>query len=286
MQIDYALILSAGLGTRMGEIGRCIPKVMWPILDTPIIDLQISYCKSLGIKKIFINTHCLAKVIEEHIVNKYQDQVILLREDPLLDSGGAIHNLARHQDVQYSGNLLMVNGDQFLIFNKELIFSSLDKLKDSRAVLFGINVDKSEKYSETIIVNDMLTSIAPQDGTKDFITYSGLGIINLNGLKPVLGSSKFFQSVADYKSEKIMMIIPPVFEYWDFGTASIYANNILKFNSISFEQSNFKKFLETFGVNLKEKEKYTNFSNRAIRLTLDSDFVDNSISRNDVIVKY
>ena len=49
MQIDYALILSAGLGTRMGEIGKILPKVLWPIYFKSLLELQIRYCQSLGI---------------------------------------------------------------------------------------------------------------------------------------------------------------------------------------------------------------------------------------------
>jgi NDP-sugar pyrophosphorylase family protein len=110
---------------------------MWPILNKRLIDLQINYCRDLGIKKIFINTHYLADVLERHIREQYGDDIVLLHEDPLLDSGGAIHNLANREDVNYSGNLLTVNGDQFLIFEKMAIEEALLKLENSRAVLFG-----------------------------------------------------------------------------------------------------------------------------------------------------
>ena len=53
MQVDYVLVLAAGKGTRMGEIGKKIPKVIWPIFNKSILELEVlhakKYCKQKAI---------------------------------------------------------------------------------------------------------------------------------------------------------------------------------------------------------------------------------------------
>ena len=70
MQIDYCLILAAGFGTRMGEIGKSLPKVLWPIFERSLLELQVEYAKSLGIQKIFINLHHQKDIILDYVQNK------------------------------------------------------------------------------------------------------------------------------------------------------------------------------------------------------------------------
>ena len=227
MQIDYALILSAGLGTRMGEIGKKLPKTLWPVFYKNLLELQIDFCNDLGVKKIFINTHFLSEEIEKFIASdKKFEKIILLHEDPLLDSGGAIHNLASRGDVNYTGNVLLVNSDQFLFFDKKYYQEALIGLENSRASLFGIKVDKASKYNETILDESALIDIKKPSGLQDYVTYSGLGILKLDGLEPAPGITRFFETVANYKEERIEFIVPSKFEYWDFGTADIYFNSI------------------------------------------------------------
>jgi choline kinase len=230
MQIDYALILSAGLGTRMGAIGKKIPKVLWPLYFKTLLELQIRYCQERGVKKIYINTHFLHDEIVKFLENsKLQGLVTILYEDPLLDSGGAIHNLANRAEINYNGNLLLVNGDQFLFFNDDYWRQAQQEIANCRAVLFGIKVSKNSSYNETVLSGSKLVDIQKNTGDQEeYTTYSGLGLLNLNGLLPVQGISKFFDTVANYKNENIQLVSPANFEYWDFGTAEIYAKNVFK----------------------------------------------------------
>ncbi len=227
MQIDYALILCAGMGSRMGEIGKKIPKPLWPVFFKTLLELQVDYCRSMGIKRIFLNTHFLSEEIQAHLKSSPKfNEIIMLHEDPLLDSGGAIHNMASRGDVNYNGNLLLVNADQFLFFDQNYYTDALSSLENSRAALFGIKVDKDAKYNETVLENGQLKEIRKTDGSHDYVTYSGLGILKLDSLTPVAGISKFFESVANYKKERVQFVVPEKFEYWDFGTAEIYFESI------------------------------------------------------------
>jgi len=254
MPIDYALILSAGLGTRMGEVGKLIPKVLWPVYFKTLLELQINYCQDLGIKKIYVNTHYLHHEIIEFLKStSLLESVTILHEDPLLDSGGAIHNLAARDEVDYKGNLLLVNGDQFLFFEEEWWLEATRRIHQSRAVLFGIRVDKDSAYNETVTQKKKLIEIKKNTiRDHDYITYSGLGLLNLNGLKSVPGISRFFETVANYNSENVELITPSSFEYWDFGTADIYAQNIFKLKNAENRKSKMGNFLTkhaSFGGN-------------------------------------
>jgi mannose-1-phosphate guanylyltransferase len=270
MQVDYALILSAGLGTRMGELGKVLPKVLWPVFSKSLLQLQIDYCQDLGIKNIYINVHYLAEDIKKHveaIVNN-KVNITLLYEDTLLGSGGAIHNLAIQKEINYKGNVLLLNGDQFLFFEKDIFQRALSLLEmpETRASLFGITVNKTAKYNETILENEILKDIQKNLGTKNYITYSGLGIVKLDGLKPVTGVSQFFTSVVNYKNEKTFMITPDSFEYWDFGTAELYSNNIMKIAQNPTAQSEFKNFLDRHNVDYLNFEGFVDLELNSIDL--------------------
>lgn len=276
MQVNYALILSAGFGTRMGEIGKKLPKVMWPIFDKKLIDLQISYCRDLGINKIFINTHYLGDIILKYIHENYGNDVVVLSEDPLLDSGGAVHNMANHPTVNYSGNVLLVNGDQFLFFDKKYIGEALKLLKKNRAVLYGIKVDKNATYNETKIIDGKLVAIEQPSKQSNFITYSGLGILKLNELNKVAGISKFFDTVVNYKHEEVQMLTPDS-EYWDFGTAEIYFKNVINLTNPKYEKSRMRSFLSKHHCLNGIQENFINTKLNSIDLNSSGKFKENAM---------
>lgn len=280
MQIDHALILCAGMGSRMGEIGRKIPKPLWPVYFKSLLELQVDYCRSLGVKRIFINTHFLSEEIESHLkTNPKYEGIITLHEDPLLDSGGAIHNMASRGDVNYSGNLLLVNADQFLFFDNKYFTDALSVLENSRAALFGIKVDKTAKYNETVLENDQLKEIRKTDGTYDYVTYSGLGILKLDSLTPVAGISKFFETVANYKKERVQFIVPDKFEYWDFGTAEIYFESIKEiYNCYKLQKRNrLMDFLNKFSALEGNVDNFFSSNLNSINLEAEGVFSLNSI---------
>lgn len=285
MQIDYALILSAGMGTRMGEIGKKLPKPLWPIFSKTLLELQVDFCLEIGIKKIFINTHFLSEEIKLFIKSSSKfEKIIQLHEEMLLDSGGAIHNMASRGDVNYSGNVLLLNADQFLFFDKSVIDESVLDLVNNRAVLFGINVDKSEKYNELIISNGKLVEISKPSGIESFVTYSGLGLLKLDGLLAEPGGSKFFDSVANFKKEFILVRTPGLYEYWDFGTADHYFNNIMRLFSenegrIDSLANRFFKKHDAINDNI---NKYVSLKLNSINIKGENRFKLNSIVFGDI----
>jgi mannose-1-phosphate guanylyltransferase len=284
MRIDYALILSAGLGTRMGEIGKIIPKVLWPIYFKTMLELQIKYCEDLGVEKIYINTHFLHKEIQEFLVREgLSERVIVLHEETLLDSGGAIHNLAIRPEVNYKGHLLLVNGDQFLFFEKAFWEKALTKLKTNRATLFGINVDKNSAYNETIVENEKLIEIRKNtERQKDYVTYSGLGLLRLDGLPPVPKISRFFETVANYNLEKVELITPENFEYWDFGTAEVYAKNIFLLNPELKIENKMADFLKRHSAFSGKVYDFINQNQKSIDLKCSGNFSNQKINMGNV----
>lgn len=238
MQIDFAFILAAGKGTRMGEIGKQLPKPLWPIFDKSLLELQIRWCKKFNVKKIYINAHYLADQISQEVAAvaaKLKVEIEVLYEDPLLDSGGCIHNLASSLLPSYEGTVLLVNSDQFYFFDYRYMQEAYEILcsNNTPAVLFSLSVSKEDGYNETVLDHSKcLVSIEKNSIKEKYITYSGLGLINLKKLKSVSGPSKFFESVANFKEANVFMLNPEQSEYWDFGTSQLYAKNIFKIVSL------------------------------------------------------
>lgn len=239
MVTDECLILAAGKGTRMGPVGQRLPKILWPIFEQTILHLQIQYARKRGHKKIFLNTHFLSDTIHKKVIEENYSDIEISFEPDLLDSGGAIHNILKKCQGSY---LTTYNGDQFYFFDKDIL-SSIDP--NSSALLVSIAVPSNAGYNSLILENGRLLDILNEKNKNDptITTYSGVGIINLSKLKFVAGSSKFFQTVADYKNSYVQVVTPTESEYWDFGTIDRYVFSMFKLLSCYNKKTN-SKFLK------------------------------------------
>jgi aminoglycoside/choline kinase family phosphotransferase/GTP:adenosylcobinamide-phosphate guanylyltransferase len=106
-----AMILAAGLGTRLLPLTEKKPKPLFPILGRPLIDILIRKLDDTGCKSVIINTHHLAHVIDEFVkAQSYSIPVAIRNESTILGTGGAIKNV---EDFWDDKPFLVVNGDIF-----------------------------------------------------------------------------------------------------------------------------------------------------------------------------
>jgi N-acetyl-alpha-D-muramate 1-phosphate uridylyltransferase len=92
MHVDRAVILAAGLGTRLAWLTRKRPKALMPIGDTTAIELVIRRLVTQGVRDIAINLHHYAEAIPEVLGHgEYLGvRLVYSREEKLLDSGGGV----------------------------------------------------------------------------------------------------------------------------------------------------------------------------------------------------
>lgn len=92
-----AMILAAGLGSRMGHLTAACPKPLLPLGPYKLIDFTIRKLISAGIQKIVVNTHYLSEMLEDHLIQTWSDQIELKIsfEPEILGTGGGIANAER-----------------------------------------------------------------------------------------------------------------------------------------------------------------------------------------------
>jgi len=106
-----ALILAAGLGTRLFPFTQQRPKPLFTISGRPLIDTIIRKLEDFGCKEIMINTHHLHKKIEAFIQTQHYAIPVHTRYEPtILGTGGGIKN---------SENFF--GGNPFLVINSDII---------------------------------------------------------------------------------------------------------------------------------------------------------------------
>ena len=242
MEIDYCLILSAGFGTRMGKVGKVLPKVLWPLFEKTLLEAQYHWVRELGCKSIFVNTHYLHEKINSYIDSNKNLDINVLHEKELLNTGGAIHNLKNRYNIK-KGKLLVIAGDQFYFFPNSEWEKAIKKIEKAHSVLFGLKTNgRTDSYNELVLDKGLLKSIVPYKKeshfNRDYVTYSGLGLVNMELLENKNGKSSFFETVANYSESKVEVIIPEVEEYWDFGSNKRYYENIYSILGDFLEHNN------------------------------------------------
>ena len=94
--VETGMVLSAGLGTRLRPITDAKPKVLVTVQGRTLLDRALDHLESVGVKRVVVNTHHKADMIERHLAERKTPAITISHEPVLLDTGGGIANALPH----------------------------------------------------------------------------------------------------------------------------------------------------------------------------------------------
>jgi mannose-1-phosphate guanylyltransferase len=110
-----ALLLAAGLGTRLRPLTDVMPKCLVRIKGRPLLDFWLEMLTEAGIGPLLVNLHHLPEQVREYVAtSRFRDNVVLVYEHSLLGTGGTI--LAN--SVFFSdGPFMVIHADNYSRFD-------------------------------------------------------------------------------------------------------------------------------------------------------------------------
>ena len=158
-----AMILAAGLGTRLRPYSEHTPKPLFTIGGRPVLEITIEKLVRAGCDAIIINTHHLHQHIESYMTEEDFPIPVHMRHEPeILGTGGGIRNIA---DLWENGPLLVINAD---------IVSDID-LPDVYAH------HRSHSHPVTMVMHDYEQFNSVSVNEEGFVTGFGTGAGNESG---------------------------------------------------------------------------------------------------------
>ena len=129
-----AVVLCAGLGTRMDPLSRVRPKPLMPLWGKPFLDHTLDLLASWGVREVLINLHHGASALLNHCAKRDsgQPQLNLSFEPRILGTGGA---LLRAKWFFDDAPLWIVNGDIALDLSPTALLAAYQATRPS-AVLW------------------------------------------------------------------------------------------------------------------------------------------------------
>jgi MurNAc alpha-1-phosphate uridylyltransferase len=128
MTIKQAMVLAAGLGTRMRPITDTIPKPLVKIAGKPMIDYALDALAKAGVERAVVNVHHLANQMLEHLASYRQMEILVSDErGRLMNSGGG---LAKGLGLLDRDPVLVMNADLFWIGEQHGAPTNLELLSD------------------------------------------------------------------------------------------------------------------------------------------------------------
>lgn len=108
---ENAFILAAGRGTRLRPYTDSRPKPMVEVAGRTLIDRALDRLEEAGIRRVVVNTHYCADIIESHLSRRPSPQIAISREETLLDTGGGIRHAMEKYDFLKQGPFYVIASD-------------------------------------------------------------------------------------------------------------------------------------------------------------------------------
>lgn len=137
-----AMILAAGLGTRMRPLTDTLPKALVPVAGRPLIEYALLFVKSHGIEEVVLNLHHLGHLLREALGagGTYGLRITYSAEDPILDTGGGIKKAQPFLDGE---PFLVLNADTILDFDLTAFLAAHRRTRAIGTLLLRPNPDEA-----------------------------------------------------------------------------------------------------------------------------------------------
>ncbi len=167
-----AMILAAGLGTRLRPLTSEKPKPLVPIGNIPIINLLIQYLKGHGIHEIIVNAHHHYQQLIDHLDRgkPFGINIDVKVEPEILGTGGGIKNTEDFWDT-----------DPFIVINSDILTNidlnrAYDEHRRNKNLVTLVLHDYKAFNQILIDENQNILDIAPES-SPDRLAFTGIHII-------------------------------------------------------------------------------------------------------------
>jgi mannose-1-phosphate guanylyltransferase len=183
-----AMILAAGLGTRLRPLTLGRPKVLMPVQNRPLLHWLLDYLRGAGAEAVILNAHHLNEVLAAYLASHDLGIPVQLRvERALLGTGGGIRNVADFWDdrpfVVMNGDILsaidlqgVIQGHlqnqavATLVLTDEPRFNQVQVGADGRIVRFKDGPpDASLAFTGIQVVSPEVLDVIPPQGASSII---------------------------------------------------------------------------------------------------------------------
>ena len=109
-----AMVMAAGLGTRMRPLTNTRPKPLVEVAGQALLDHALDRLRAAGIRRAVVNVHYLADAVEAHLQRRDQQLEILISDEraQLMETGGG---LVQARDLIGDQPFITVNSDNLWV---------------------------------------------------------------------------------------------------------------------------------------------------------------------------
>lgn len=228
--VKKAMIMAAGVGSRLDPLTQDIPKPLVPIANRPVMDILFEKLLSIGVKDVIANTHYKAeKIIERYKNNTMGINFNYVHEKELSGTAGGVKKCQHFFD----------EGDDFLVLSADGLSNAdlnagIEAHKKTGAIatigIKKIAMEEIPHFGVVVTDNDgFITEFqekpAIKDAKSDYIN-TGIYIFNYEIFNHIPADTfyDFAKNVfPDLMNKGLKINTFPVEEYWsDIGTIAQY----------------------------------------------------------------
>ena len=215
-----AMILAAGLGTRLRPLTDKKPKALVPVVNQPIIARVIDYLKSYGVTQIVVNAyHHYQQLLDYLEGESFGVDIDVRLESEILGTGGGIKNTSDFWDDE---PFIVINSD--ILTNIDLSRAYEHHLK--KGALATLILHDYEPFNQVQTDSNHLITEFFQDNAPGRLAFTGIHIMD-PGIFSQFPEDAFFSIIACYRQliqsgRKIRAFISEDHYWHDIGSVEGY----------------------------------------------------------------
>jgi NDP-sugar pyrophosphorylase family protein len=228
-----AMILAAGLGTRLRPLTNDRPKALVDVGGRTMLEVTLSRLRYFGIREVIINVHYFADMIVEYLKknDNFVMRIEISREDVLLDTGGGLKKAAHFflenqrdletpfvlHNVDVISTIDLSRMVQFHTENRALATLAVQDRETSRYLLF----DERQQLCGRRIGPDHKDELVGSGKPAQALAFSGIHIISPR-IFELMQENGAFSIIAAYlrlagQGEKILSFRSDAYYWRDMG---------------------------------------------------------------------
>jgi mannose-1-phosphate guanylyltransferase len=228
-----AMILAAGLGTRLRPLTDTRPKALVELSGRTLLEITLTHLRTFGVTEAIINVHHFADMVIAYLKSNknFGLRIEISREEILLDTGGGLKKAAwffLEDPARLDESFLLHNVDvisnvdlarmlQFHTENHALATLAVQSRETSRPLLF----DNHLQLCGRRVGPDQEPEIVRPSANPDSLAFSGIHLISPR-LFPMLTEQGIFSIIPSYlrlaaQGEKIIAFRTDQYYWRDLG---------------------------------------------------------------------